>query len=62
MAWRERERERKKKKPTIKGNRYEPVKDPPTIKSISSLEHKDGELMSSRTYLGFFRLDPFIET
>ena len=53
------EREREKKK-TTKGDRCESAKDPPTIKSISSLEHKDGELVSSRTYLGLFRLDPFI--
>ena len=52
----------KKKERTVKGNWSNPAKDPPTIKSISSLEHKDGELVSSRTYLGLFRLDPFIET
>ena len=54
MTWREKE--------TIKGDRYESAKDPPTIKSVFSLEHKDGGFVNSRTYLGWMRLDPFIES
>lgn len=33
-----------------------------TVKSVFSIEHKDGELVSSRIYLGSIRLDPFIES
>ena len=33
----------KKKERTIKGNRCDPAKDPPTVKSIFSLRHKDGK-------------------
>lgn len=50
------------KKETIKGDWCEPAKNPPTVKSVFSLEYKDGELVSSRTYLGWMRLDPFIES
>ena len=32
-----------KKKRTIKGDRCDPAKDPPTIESVFSLEHKDGK-------------------
>ena len=49
-------------KKNIKGGQCELAKDPPMFKSIFSLEHKDGELVNSRTYLGLLRLDPFIET
>jgi len=34
----------KRKERTIKGDRYNPAKDPSTIKSIFSLEHKDRKL------------------
>ena len=34
MTWREKE--------TVKGDRYEPAKNPPMVKSVFSLEHKDG--------------------
>ena len=33
----------KKKERTIKGNRCDPAKDPPMVKSIFSLRHKDGK-------------------
>ena len=36
--------EPKRKEKTIKGDWCNPAKDPPTIKSIFSLEHKDGKL------------------
>ena len=32
-----------KKERTIKGDRCNPAKDPPTVKSIFSLGHKDGK-------------------
>ena len=32
------------------------------VKSIFSLENKDGELMNSKTYLSWMRLNPFIES
>ena len=54
MTWREKE--------TVKGDWCEPAKDPQTIKLVFSLEHKGGELVNSRTYLGRRRLDPFIES
>ena len=41
----------KKKERTIKGNWCNPAKDPPTIKSIFSLERKDGKKVNDRTYL-----------
>ena len=34
----------KRKERTIKGDRYNPAKDPSTVKSIFSLEHKNGKL------------------
>ena len=33
----------KKKEKTIKGDQCDPTKDPPTIKSVFSLGHKDGK-------------------
>ena len=33
----------KKKERTIKGDRYDLAKDPPMVKSVFSLEHKDGK-------------------
>ena len=42
--------ERKEK--TGKGDRYNLVKDPPTVKSIFSLEHKEGKILNGGTYLG----------
>ena len=35
--------EKEKKKKTVKGERDELAKEPPTFKSIFSLEHKDSE-------------------
>ena len=35
------------------------AKDPPTIKSVFSLEHKSSEWMNSSVYFGWIRLDPF---
>ena len=32
-----------KKERTIKGDQCDPTKDPPTIKSVFSLGHKDGK-------------------
>ena len=32
-----------KKERTIKGDRCDPAKDPPTIKLVFSLEHRDGK-------------------
>ena len=32
-----------KKERTIKGDRCDPAKDPPTVKSVFSLGHKDGK-------------------
>jgi len=32
-----------KKEITIKGDRHDPYKDPPTIKSVFSLGYKDGK-------------------
>ena len=49
----------KRKKVTIEGNQGELAKDPPTIKSVFSLEHKGSEWMNSSVYLGWIRLDPF---
>jgi len=46
---------RRERKKTIKGDRGEPAKDPPTVKSIFSLEHKDGESVNSITYLGLMK-------
>ena len=51
----------KKKKKTVKGDWCEPAKDLPTVKLVFSIEHKNCELMNSRTYLNWMRLDPFIE-
>ena len=28
----------------VEGDRYNPTKDPPTVKSVFSVEHKDGKL------------------
>ena len=50
----------KEEKMTVKDDRCEPAKDTPTVKFVFSLEHKDDELVSNRTYLGWMRLDPFI--
>ena len=41
-----------KKERTIKGDRYNLAKDLLTIKSIFSLEHKDGKIVNGDTYLG----------
>ena len=41
-----------KKERTVKGDRCNLAKDPPTVKSVFSLEHKDGKNVNSRTYLG----------
>ena len=41
-----------KKERTIKGDWCNPTKDPSTVKSVFSLEHKDGKTMNGRTYLG----------
>ena len=38
-----------RKRKTIKGDRCKPAKDPLTIKSIFSLEHKYGDFMNSKT-------------
>ena len=32
------------KKKNVKGDRCNPAKDPPMVKSVLSLEHKDGKL------------------
>ena len=34
----------KRKERTVKGDRCNPAKDPPTVKSVFSLEQKDGKL------------------
>ena len=34
----------KRKEKTVKGDQCNPAKDPSTIKSVFSLEHKDGKL------------------
>ena len=34
----------KRKEKTVKGDQCNPAKDPPTIKSVFSLEHKDVKL------------------
>ena len=47
---------------TVKGDRSEPAKDSPTIKLAFSLEQNSSEWMNSKTYLGWMRLDPFIES
>ena len=52
MTWRER-------KKTIKGDRGELAKDPLTVKSIFSLEHKDSEFVNGKTYLGLMKSYPF---
>ena len=41
-----------KKERIVKGDLYNPTKDLPTVKSVFSLEHKDGKTMNGRTYLG----------
>ena len=41
-----------KKERTIKGDRCNLAKDPLTVKSVLSIEHKDEKTMNSRTYLG----------
>ena len=51
-----------REKEIVKGDWCEPAKDPPMVKSVFSLKHKDDELVNSRTYLGRRRLDPFIES
>ena len=52
----------KKKERTVKGNWCNPAKDPPTIKSIFSLERKDGKKVNDRTYLKWMVLAPFIKS
>ena len=42
----------KKKERTIKGDQCNLAKDPPTVKSVFSLEHKEGKIMNCGTYLG----------
>jgi len=42
----------KRKKVTIKGDWDELAKDPLTVKSVFSLEHKGSEWMNSSMYLG----------
>ena len=42
----------KRKERTIKGNWCNPTKDPPTVKLIFSLEHKEGKILNGGTYLG----------
>ena len=32
-----------KKESTVKGDQYDPAKDPPTVKSIFFLRHKEGK-------------------
>ena len=54
MTWRE--------KGTVKGDRYELAKNPLMVKSVFSLEYKDGGFVNSKTYLRWMRLDPFIES
>ena len=54
--------EKKKKKKTVKVDQGEPTKDPPMIKSIFSLEHKDSEWVNSRTYFGWMKPSLFIES
>ena len=51
-----------RKKKTIKGDRCELANDPLTVKSVFFLEYKDGELMNSKTYIGWMRLGSFIES
>ena len=36
-----------KKERTIKGDRCDPAKDPPTVKSVFSLGHNDGKIVNS---------------
>ena len=49
----------RREKKTVKGDRGEPAKDHLMVKSIFSLEHKDGELVNHKTYLGLMGSDPF---
>ena len=51
MTWRERKR-------TVRGDQGEPAKDPSTVKSDFSLEHKDNEYVNGKTYLGLMKSDP----
>ena len=42
----------KRKERTVKGDRCNPTKDPLTIKSVFSLEHKERKILNSGTCLG----------
>ena len=42
----------KRKERTIKGDRCNPAKDPLTIKSVFSLEHKEVKILNGGTCLG----------
>ena len=42
----------KKKEKNVKGDRCYPAKDPPMVKSVFSLEHKDGKLSIAELTLG----------
>ena len=42
----------KKKERTVKGDQCNLAKDPLTVKSVFSLEHKEEKIMNGNTYLG----------
>ena len=42
----------KKKERTVKGDQRNLAKDPLTVKSVFSLEHKEGKIVNGDTYLG----------
>ena len=42
----------KKKERTIKSDQCNSAKDPLTVKSVFSLEHKEGRIVNDNTYLG----------
>ena len=41
----------KRKERTVKGDQCNLVKDPPTVRSIFSLEHKEEKILNGGTYL-----------
>ena len=42
----------KRKERTVKGDRCNPTKDSHMVKSVFSLEHKEGKIMNGGAYLG----------
>ena len=41
----------KRKERTVKGDQCNPAKDPPMVRSIFSLEHKEEKILNGGTYL-----------